>query len=348
VATQVQPPVWRSPPEGRPASGWIISRREDVTWFIGSAAISYLALGLMALGFPIMPIYFVWLLGVDGPHILSTVTRTYFDKAERTKLGATLWVPLPLFFLGPLMAYTGQASLFFLFAVCWQHLHIVKQHFGFVMLYKAKNGERDSKDFILDKWFLLSSLFVPLALFIVKTRPALRAIVAVESAGAAALAGYALLCCAWCWRQVQKHASGAGMNWPKIGLLLTVVPLQWLAFMQAADHGPNGILRAAITLGLFHSFQYHRLMWFHNKNRYREPGAEERNGFAAQLASSAFIYLAVAIGLHFVFMFLPTVFFPGETVMAAVWGFSFGHYILDARIWHVRSDKELAAALQLA
>jgi hypothetical protein len=31
---------------------WIISRRDDLVWLIGSAAISYLALALMTLGFP--------------------------------------------------------------------------------------------------------------------------------------------------------------------------------------------------------------------------------------------------------------------------------------------------------
>ena len=63
------------------------------------------------------------------------------------------------------------------------------------------------------------------------------------------------------------------MNWPKLGLLMTVIPLQWLALLYASHYGPDGILRAGIALGLFHSFQYHRLMWFHNRNRYTEPGA---------------------------------------------------------------------------
>jgi len=66
---------------------WIISRRDDMVWFIGSAAISYLALALMALGFPVTLIYFIWLIGVDGPHVIATVSRTYFDKHERARLG---------------------------------------------------------------------------------------------------------------------------------------------------------------------------------------------------------------------------------------------------------------------
>ena len=137
------------------------------------------------------------------------------------------------------------------------------------------------------------------------------------------------------------------MNWPKVSLLAVVVPLQWLAFLHASHYGAAGILRAGIALGLFHSFQYHRLMWFHNRNRYQQAGAEERNGAAAWLATSVPKYVAVATGLHFILSYLPQTLFPSQWVQAAVWGIPFTHYMLDARIWHVRSDHELAAALRM-
>lgn len=341
-----------TPPRGPDAgvTHWIISRQEDLTWFIGSAAISYLALAWMAAGLPLLPVFMAWLLLVDGPHVLATATRTYFDRQERAKLGWLLWMPLPLLAVGPLIVAAGYSSLFFLFAVCWQHLHIVKQHFGFVMLYKAKHRERDSRDFFLDRWFLLSSLFLPLALYVFRTRPWLSENVpGAALLGGAALTGYLMLAGAWAWRQVEKYRIGAAMNWPKIGLLLTVVPLQWLALLHAAQHGPDGILRAGITLGLFHSFQYHRLLWFHNHNRYRGEEALSRYGPAATgAASSALAYFGVAVALHFFLMYLPVLVFKTEYVASAAWGFSFSHYIIDARIWHVRSDRELAHALQLA
>src|SRR5262249_13642173 len=111
-------------------SQWIISKREDITWFFSSAAISYLVLALMAAGAPVIPFQLVWFFGIDGPHVLSTVTRTYFDKSERTKLGWFLWILIPLMLVGPIMVWAGLGSLYMLLAVCWQHFHIVKQHFG--------------------------------------------------------------------------------------------------------------------------------------------------------------------------------------------------------------------------
>ena len=325
-------------------SAWIISRREDLTWFIGSALAGYLAISLMWAGFPLLPLQAVWFFGVDGPHVLATVTRTYFDKAERKKLGWFLWILAPLLLVGPAMAMTGHAALFFLAAFLWQQFHVVKQHFGFVMLYKAKNRERYDIDRKLDRWFLLASLFAPLGLFVLKTQHLLgRTPVPSVIVGA-----YAVLTGAWLIRQAIKWREGAQMNWPKLALLAAVVPLQWLALGFGARFGTAGALQAAIPLGLFHGLQYHRLIWFHNRNRYSAPDAVERNGLAVRLASSVATYLTVAIGLQFLLTFMPQVLFPGQTVQAAVWGIAFTHYCLDAKIWRVRSDKELAAALRLS
>ncbi len=94
-------------------SRWIISRGQDLTWFIGSAAIGYLALGLMSVGFPITLIYLIWLVGVDGPHVMATVTRTYFDTEERKRLGWFLWI-IDSFNAGRTSHGVGRASVPFL------------------------------------------------------------------------------------------------------------------------------------------------------------------------------------------------------------------------------------------
>jgi len=335
----------------RPAgTSWIISRRDDLVWFIGPAAISYLALGLMAAGFPITPIYLTWFLAVDGPHVMGTVTRTYMDKRERKRLGWFLWVIVPFSIIGPVMVWAGQSSLFYLFAVCWQHYHIAKQHLGFMMLWKAKNKERDPLDLKLDRSFLLASTALPLAFFVVKTRlmdwrPLQQPL---QFLGWAAAAVYGIFAMIYVGRQVQRFRAGTPLNSPKLMLLAVLVPLQWIAFLYAASFGPDGILRAGIALGLFHSFQYHRLIWFHNKNRYSAPGAREQYGMAAYFAKSFGNYIIVALALHFALNVLPSAYFPAvQWLQAAIWGLPFTHYMLDSKIWRVRGDKELAAALRI-
>ena len=331
-------------------TSWIISRRDDLLWFIGPAVISYLALGLMAAGFPITPIYLTWFLFVDGPHVMGTVTRTYLDTRERKRLGWFLWIIVPFTLIGPVMVWAGQSSLFYLFAICWQHYHIAKQHVGFMMLWKAKNKERDPLDLKLDRWFMLASTVLPLAIFVIKTRlmewwPAQLPAEFIEWTATAA---YMLFAVMYVARQVQKFRAGIPLNAPKLMLLAVLVPLQWIAFLYAASFGADGILRAGITLGLFHSFQYHRLMWFHNKNRYSGPGASEQYGLAAFFAKSFGNYIVIALALHFALNVLPSAYFPAvQWLGAAIWGIPFTHYMLDSKIWRVRGDKELAAALRI-
>jgi hypothetical protein len=326
-------------------TGWIISRRDDLTWFVGTALVGYLALVLMSAGVSLSLLTAVWILGVDGPHVTGTVTRTYFDKQERRRLGWLLWLPIPLLMIGPVAIYLGQSALFFLFAVCWQHYHITKQHLGFVMLWKAKNKERDRTEMRLDRWFLLASGVAPLALFVVRTRFAPGNLVNVLTIGS--IAAFAVLTAIFVAFQIRKWRAGRPMNLPKLLLLACLVPLQWLAFGYAARFGPDGIVRAGIALGLFHSLQYHRLMWFHNKNRYQTPDARAQHGLAAVLAQKFGYYFAAAAGLYLIAEILPPALFPWQWLPASVWGINFMHYLLDSKIWRVRGDKELAAALHL-
>jgi hypothetical protein len=166
--------------------------------------------------------------------------------------------------------------------------------------------------------------------------------------GAAALVCYVAFTAVYIARQVQKYREKLPMNTPKLLLLGILVPLQWTAFADAASLGPDGILRAGIALGLFHSFQYHRLLWFHNKNRYSAPDASKQFGLAAFFVKDFGYYLFTAIGLYLLLAILPQALFPAvEWVKAAVWGIPFTHYMLDSKIWRVKGNKELATALRL-
>ena len=314
-------------------------------WFIGTALVGYLALGLLSVGASLTLLTTIWLLGVDGPHVCGTVTRTYCDKQERRRLGWLLWVLLPLLFVGPLAVYLGQGALFFLFAICWQHYHITKQHVGFVMLWKAKNRERDAAETQLDRRFLLASGVIPLALFVVRTRLGTWSLTPVLID--CMIVGYALFAAFYAVYQIRKWRAGKPMNPPKLLLLAALVPLQWLAFGYAARFGPDGVVRAGMALGLFHSLQYHRLMWFHNKNRYQTPDAHAKYGFAAVLAQKFGYYFAAAAGLYFLAEVVPPAVISVQWLPAAIWGIAFTHYVLDSKIWRVRGDKELAAALHL-
>jgi hypothetical protein len=317
---------------------WIISRNQDLFWFIGSALLSYAAIGALQLGVPFALIFMIWIFGLDGPHVIATITRTYFDGQERARLGLFTWIIIPAIIIGPLAVWAGQMELFLLFAVCWQAWHVAKQHFGFMMLYKAKNRERGTKlELIIEKWTVLASFMAPLAYFLISTRSSFTAGVRDTVLTVLTLV-YAGVIVAFCTAQIAKKKRGAQINTPKILLLAAVIPVQWVALAHALQFGSAGLIRMSIAGGIFHAMQYHRLIWFHNRNRY----ADRSSGLAWYFSRSVFAYVSLVVVIYFVLWLAGN---ASPYMSCAVWGIAFTHYLLDSKIWRLREDKQLAAAL---
>lgn len=77
---------------------WIIGRRDDLIWFVGSALTGYLALAVISGAYykPAAVLFtLVWNTLISGPHFFATASRTYFDAEQRRKLGRFLWLIVP-------------------------------------------------------------------------------------------------------------------------------------------------------------------------------------------------------------------------------------------------------------
>src|SRR3989440_3312390 len=146
---------------------WIINAREDLIWFIGSVAASYSLLVLYITGIlPLIPMVAGWAILIDAPHVFGTFSRTYFDASEwktrkRLMLGSLLF-----FLVGPTMVLLGAGFTFFFIAALWAYYHLVKQHYGFMVLYKKKNHDLAPADNALDRLFILFALAYPFVAFI--------------------------------------------------------------------------------------------------------------------------------------------------------------------------------------
>src|SRR5215510_3895109 len=118
---------------------WIISAREDLIWFIGSVASSYLLLVLYATGvLPLVPMVAGWAILIDAPHVFGTFSRTYFDWSEWKTRKRLLLGSLLFFFIGPVLFLSGVGFTFFFVAALWAYYHRVKQHYGFMVFYKRR------------------------------------------------------------------------------------------------------------------------------------------------------------------------------------------------------------------
>ena len=247
---------------------WIISAREDLIWFIGSVASSYLLLVLYVTGvLPLIPMVAGWAILIDAPHVFGTFSRTYFDKSEwktrkRLMLGSLLF-----FVIGPTLVLLGAGFTFFFVAALWAYYHLVKQHYGFMVLYKKKNNDLAPIDNALDRWLLLFAFNYPFVAFIAQDPDAMaRVPVAlrggVNGAALLLLIGTIALAIVWLARQIQRAVVGEPLNVPKYLLLAAAIPMHWIVLLTPMPHKPIAIVA---ILTIYHNFQYHRLIWFHNK-----------------------------------------------------------------------------------
>jgi hypothetical protein len=253
---------------------WIINAREDLIWFVGSVASSYALLILYVTGvLPLIPMVVGWAILIDAPHVFGTLSRTYFDRSEwetrkRLMLGSLLF-----FVVGPAMVLLGFGFTFFFLAALWAYYHLVKQHYGFMVLYKKKNNDLAPLDNALDRWLLLFAFNYPFMAFIAgdpsamaRVPPLLRS--GVNTVTMLLLAGTIVVGGFWLVRQLQRAWLREPLNLPKYLLLAASIPMHWIALLTPM---PNKPIALVAILTIYHNLQYHRLIWFHNQ-KYMEHG----------------------------------------------------------------------------
>ena len=312
---------------------WIVGRGVDLALVSGSslAGFGYILL-YSVFHVPISYLWWFWSVGFDGTHIFATASRTYLDPDARKRDAALLYgSAVVLFTLGPALVLVGLKHLLALIVAVWAYYHVVRQHYGFLVLYKVKNGDTAPEDNRLDRAFLGVMLIAPPFLRFFARHP--------EELGIPFRMGWAepivwvavaVVGVAW---GVRQWLAGA-RNLPKYLLLGGIVPLHWLTFALMSWQA------AVPTVSIVHNLQYHALVWFHNRNRYGEARAITR---------SMVTYAAVALAFSAAYRI------PGfqlgkvsDLAFGFFCGFGLTHYYLDSRIWRVRSDPELKVALGLA
>jgi hypothetical protein len=275
---------------------WIISARDDLIWLIGSVLSSYALLVLYVSGvIPLVPMVALWAILIDAPHVFGTFSRTYFDRTERRNRSRLLWGSLLFFAVGPIMVIAGAGLIFFFFAALWAYYHLVKQHYGFMVLYKKKNNDLAPVDNALDRLLLLFAFNYPFVAFITLDPEAMARVPPPLQSGVNGLAtillvGTIVLAIAWLGRQVQRAITGQPLNLPKYLLLAAAIPMHWVVLLTPMPHKPIAIVA---ILTIYHNLQYHRLIWFHNK-KYQAGSAGILPATTGRKAVSAGILPATA------------------------------------------------------
>ena len=358
---------------------WIISARDDLVWFIGSVVSSYVLLFLYVSGtVPLLPMIAAWAILIDAPHVFGTFSRTYFDRSEWQSRKRLLLGSLLFFVIGPVAVILGVGLVFFFIAALWAYYHLVKQHYGFMVLYKKKNNDLAPLDNALDRLFLMFAFNYPFVAFVAQDQEAMARVPAALLSGISVLAkvllaGTIVLGVVWIGRQIQRAWQGLPLNMPKYLLLAAAIPMHWIVLLTPMPHKPIAIVA---ILTIFHNFQYHRLIWFHNQKYQRgsaasltsasdldRPGLRQQYGPAALISRRIPYYLAFGILFGLLYQgprqfigylslksgsgLVTEQSFATQLAISFLWGYALIHYYLDSKIWRVRRDPSVGKALNM-
>jgi hypothetical protein len=338
---------------------WIISRREDLVWFQGSvvAGLALLAFfvtarpldGSAGLTHPVILAVFLWGALFDGTHVWGTYARSYLapDADSRSALpGHWSWA---LVGVGPVIALLDAAlgeggelfPWFLLFAYQWAYWHLVRQHYGFLMLYRRRAGLDDVNGARLDSALLWLGCLYPYVRFsltdayVATGLPGMMPDAWIPAARLALDAGFVIAMTAavalvWSGRIEPRRLS------PRHLLLALVI-----AFHVAVFALLDNLLTILATLTIFHNLQYHRIVWQHERGRGRTPSGGLGRYLAFGLVLGVVWYGARVLGAAAVHAPL-----AGNVLVGLGWGVAFHHYLVDGRIWRVRRSPGVARALE--
>jgi hypothetical protein len=153
-----------------PPSRWLFSPAVDLAAFGGSAALSFL---LLAVGWHLGLLdgdkadtpEWAWVAAVlliDVAHVWSTLFRVYLDPDEfRRRPGTYLLVPVVGLVVG-IALYDAGPEVFWRCLAYLAVFHFVRQQYGWVMLYRARCGERDRPGRLLDAAAIYLATVYPL------------------------------------------------------------------------------------------------------------------------------------------------------------------------------------------
>src|ERR1044072_9270250 len=261
--------------------GWIINRKDDLIWFIGSVITSYAFLAanlmLVKLGISVMIMTWIWALGFDGPHVFGTISRTYADSQERRKRAKLYYGSLLLFAIGPLMLLADQLAgvnllgpIFFFLASMWAYYHLVMQHYGFMILYNKNNSDLAESDHLIDRAFILLGMTYPFVRFLTHSYAAKERLdgirLSTESGSVwwvetLVFSAFVMSLILFVGRQAQRLYQRQPVNAPKLMLLAACIPMHWIVLRCLEPFPPTaGALAAVATLSIYHKIPYHPIL----------------------------------------------------------------------------------------
>ena len=325
---------------------WLVSPAYDGFFFIGSAALALVFLGIYHaarmsgwLQGPqsVLFTYFLFTAFFDHPHIFQTFSRTHADRAEFARhRGWHTWGLTGFVACGVALSAAGFDREIIVFTAVYGSWHVIRQHAGFLKIYKGLNRDTRPLDNVLDGLVFYVGMFA----FLLRDRAGLGQTAVLYGEQDAWFPGvpewlvdvtmtaFWLSAAAfvvrqlWSWRVRRRRP-----NLPKLLLLGAALSTHYLVFVATA----TPFLVAEATETIYHDVQYHGWMTHYQRRRFRTRQA------VARWAKMALVY-GVIVGtieiLGLVHREWSWLFVPFAMVVVY-------HYFVDGMIWRFGEDSGL-------
>lgn len=353
-------------------SRWLFSRRLDLALFGGSAA---LAVGLLGVGKALgildgdAPLW-VWALtvvGVDVAHVWATGWRVYADGPTfRARPALYVAVPAAAYATG-VVAHALSPALFWRLLAYAAAFHFVRQQYGWVALYRRKNGETDGR--LLDSLTIYGATLAPLVHWHANLPRRFHWLIAGDfasglprAAGTLAIAAFGAIAALYAAKEVVRARRGLAVSWGK-NLVMATTALTWFLGIVVW----NSDYAFTVTNVLVHGIPYFGLVWVSARARRAERVARgDAPTLADRAALSPLLFLLPLVAAAFLeewgwdrlVWHDYGVLFPGAPVTPGPALLSLlvpllslpqsTHYLLDGFIWRMRAEnRDVAEALGL-
>lgn len=331
--------------------GWFVNRRVDIFFVFGLGAL------LSALLFATQGHAGVFLVAAvafsllsDLPHVLTTSVRVWLDPRERSRywLHYTISFAVIATVVGVLWFGGWLVPLLAIWAY-WQVFHVLKQHFGIMNIYAAKNGYKGPRKLL--KYALFSACLAPVIYrashglnfseYVVfgHRLPFSNLSVPVPPIPGvlvfAAFAVAAVLCAMAFWEQVKLRRAGQ-TTLPAMAITTIVIAVLSynLSYLLVSD-----LFALILIATTTHSLQYHLINWTRNNTRFAtSDDPNEQKLLLAKLSKRKALplYAASLAGLGILAGQLDTVIFAVPLM------FVLHHFYLDGALWKSKGNPELA------
>ena len=337
--------------------GWLRGTSYDLALIFGTFLLA-LASGLIVvwqpwLFFPVL-LADLWLLGYH--HVIATFTRLSFDR-ESLKENRFLVFYLPFLVLAATvtLAITFGAWMIASIYLYWQWFHYSRQSWGISRVYERKSGGLvDDNPLFSQLCFYLVPIYgilyrswqAPETFILNEVRVIPMPELAVDIVGIAAL----ISILAWLWTRLQAWRQG------RLAIAHSAFMASHIAVFLIGYRLIEDITYGWVVLNVWHNAQYLLFVWLFNANKFKD-GIDEKSPFLSGISQSnaKWRYFLSCFALSTVIYLVLDA--TSSAIESSAWWstdyfnlaiaapvtviifqtINFHHYIVDSRIWKVRS-----------